>query len=189
MKTITPHSPRKIPCSLTQAAWNPYLVGTGIGILSWLVFFFVDKPLGMSTEVSKLSGWVIKAFGGRDFVDQNAYWAKNVPKFGYSTVFLLFTALGTFISSRASNTFQKKLVPTVLGRALWRTSLETNPGCLWRWRTHSLRRSNGWRMYQWSRHQRDSSTGGIGLAFLRRDVRRRSSHSSSHVQKLTFTDQ
>ena len=27
-------------------AWSPYLVGAGIGVLSWLTFYFSDKPIG-----------------------------------------------------------------------------------------------------------------------------------------------
>lgn len=88
-------------------------MGAGIGILSWFVFLFVDKPLGMSTEVSKLSGWTLKALGGDEFVATNTYWVKTVPKFGYSTIFLIFTAVGAFLSSMISKTFRAELVPTV----------------------------------------------------------------------------
>jgi len=98
---------------LIRESWSPYIVGAGIGIVSWLAFFLVDKPMGMSTEISKFSGWLASLFVGMDAVAENAYWAKKMPKFGYSTVFLIFTALGSFISAVSSKSFRIEKVPTV----------------------------------------------------------------------------
>jgi uncharacterized membrane protein YedE/YeeE len=98
---------------LTRESWNPYIVGAGIGIVSWLAFFLVDKPMGMSTEISKFSGWVASLFVGMDAVAENAYWAKKMPKFGYSTVFLIFTVLGSFMSVVSSKSFRIEKVPAV----------------------------------------------------------------------------
>ncbi len=108
-------SQKQLPLSLSlrQQAWNPYLVGTGIGILSWLVFLVVDKPLGMSTEVSKFSGWLASAFVGMDAVKETAYWAKTTPAIGYSTLFLIFTAVGAFLSAKLGGDFQWEKVPGV----------------------------------------------------------------------------
>ena len=98
---------------LRSASWSPYAVGVGIGILSWLVFLVVDKPLGMSTEVSKFSGWAASAFVGMDAVVENPYWASKTPAIGYSTIFLLATAVGAFLSARLGGTFRWETVPTV----------------------------------------------------------------------------
>lgn len=98
---------------LARTSWSPYAVGAGIGALSWLVFFFVDKPLGMSTEVSKFSGWLAALFTGMDAVEANPYWASKTPAFGYSTIFLLMTAVGAFASSRLGKTFRIEKVPAV----------------------------------------------------------------------------
>ena len=106
-------SPSTLPLSLRRTAWNPYLVGAGIGVLSWLVFLLVNKPLGMSTEVSKFSGWIASLFVGRESMLENAYWAKTTPAFGYSTVFLLFTAIGALVSALASKDFNLEKVPSV----------------------------------------------------------------------------
>ncbi len=101
------------PLSLRRTVWNPYLVGAGIGILSWLAFLLVDKPVGMSTEVSKFSGWAASIFVGWDSVTNNAYWAGKTPAFGYSTVFLLFTGLGAFISAYFGKDLSFEPVPSV----------------------------------------------------------------------------
>lgn len=99
--------------SLRRSSWNPFFVGAGIGVLSWLVFLLVDKPLGMSTEVSKLSGWVTALFTGMDSVESNPYWASKTPAFGYSTIFLFMTAVGAFLSSRLGGSFRFEKVPSI----------------------------------------------------------------------------
>ena len=37
------------PLDYSGPAWSPYLVGALIGVLSWLTFYFSNKPLGAST--------------------------------------------------------------------------------------------------------------------------------------------
>lgn len=98
---------------LTRPRWNPYAVGAGIGILSWLVFFLLNKPLGMSTEVSKWGGCVAALGTGWEAMTQNAYWASNTPKIGYSTVFLLATLVGATLSALMSKSFRIEAVPRV----------------------------------------------------------------------------
>ena len=109
----TPSSKRS-EFSLSRKKWSPYAVGVGIGVLSWLVFLVVNKPLGMSTEISKLSGWVAGIFMGEEAMTQNSYWAEKTPAFGYSTVFLIFTAVGSFLSAKLSGDLFAEKVP-----ALW----------------------------------------------------------------------
>lgn len=111
------------PLSPKRTAWNPYLVGTGIGVLSWLAFFLVNKPIGMSTEISKFSGWAASLFIGWESVTSNAYWASKTPAFGYSTVFLLFTGLGAFISAYLGKDLSMERVPST-----WATHQGTNVG-------------------------------------------------------------
>ncbi len=36
----------------TAARWNPYLVGIGIGVLSWAAFAIVSQPLDLPTALS-----------------------------------------------------------------------------------------------------------------------------------------
>ena len=115
MQTSTP-PPTPSRFSLRSASWSPYLVGAGIGLLSWLAFLLVDKPLGMSTEISKFSGWVTSLFIGFDRVLDNPYWASKTPAFGYSTVFLIFTVVGAGLSARLGGTFRWEAVPETWAR-------------------------------------------------------------------------
>jgi len=101
------------PNPLCRRAWSPYVAGAGIGILSILVFLVVNKPLGMSTEISKLSGWATAIFTGSEAVSENAYWSQKKPAFGYSTVFLLATFAGAMLSAKLGGTFRWEKVPGV----------------------------------------------------------------------------
>lgn len=84
-----------------------------MGVLCILVFLIVDKPLGISTEISKWSGWIASVFVGGEAVADNPYWAKTKPAFGYSTVFLVFTFGGALISALLGGTFRWEKVPGV----------------------------------------------------------------------------
>ena len=78
--------------------WNPYLVGAGLGVLSWLVFAVVNTPLGISTPISSAASLcAIPAMGG-EAVARNAYWAKFPFQWDYHMLFLV----GTFLGSLAS---------------------------------------------------------------------------------------
>ncbi len=66
----------------TRIDWSPYLIGVGIGVLSWVVFVVVAAPLGITTAISQLSGGVASPALGAEAVAKNAYWAKNAMKPG-----------------------------------------------------------------------------------------------------------
>jgi uncharacterized membrane protein YedE/YeeE len=92
---------------------TPYLVGAGIGVLSWVVFAVVNQPIGMSTALSQASGAVAEAVVGEGPVRANPYWAKTVPKWDYGTIFLVGTFLGALASALISGTFHLQVVPPV----------------------------------------------------------------------------
>lgn len=88
-----------------------YLVGAGIGILSWVVFAVVNAPIGITTALSEASGAVAMPLLGADAVAANPYWAKTVPAWDYGTLFLVGTFLGALLSSLLERTFKWELVP------------------------------------------------------------------------------
>lgn len=90
-----------------------YLVGIGIGILSWIVFVVVNAPIGISTALSEASGAVAMPFIGAESVSANPYWAKTVPAWDYGTLFLVGTFLGALLSALLEGTFKWETVPTV----------------------------------------------------------------------------
>ena len=103
-------SPRSF---LRTARWNPYLVGTGIGVLSWLVFALVDNPLGVTTSLTGLAGACAAPFIGADTVSANVYFKQHAFQWNYGILFLVGIALGGFLSALLSGTFHAETVPSV----------------------------------------------------------------------------
>jgi hypothetical protein len=91
--------------------WNPYLVGAGIGVLSWIVFAVVNTPLGISTPLSSLASLCAAPVLGSEAVAQNAYWKKTPLKLDYQMVFLIGTFLGALASVLLGRSFRVQAVP------------------------------------------------------------------------------
>jgi hypothetical protein len=98
---------------LRQARWNPYVVGAGIGVLSWLVFAIVDKPLGVTTALTGLAGACATPFVGADTISANTYFKQHAFKWDYGMLFLGGIALGGFLSAVVSKSFRAEAVPAV----------------------------------------------------------------------------
>ena len=93
--------------------WTPYLVGVGIGVLSWIVFVVVANPIGITTSIGQIAGGVMTPIIGPEAVSTNAYWKSNVMKLDYGTLFLIGTFFGALASSLISRTFVIETIPTV----------------------------------------------------------------------------
>ncbi len=93
--------------------WSPYLVGIGIGVLSWVVFVVVAAPLGITTAIGQIAGGVVSPIIGAETVASNAYWRTNVMKLDYGTLFLIGTFFGALASSLISRTFRFESIPSV----------------------------------------------------------------------------
>lgn len=104
---------------LTCSRWNPYLVGIGIGILSWITFGVMHKALGTSTTIASTPGAVI-AIVAPEHVKANAYWAKefNAEKgkvyFDWQFFLVVAMPIGALIGMKLSGEKFKEFVP-----ALW----------------------------------------------------------------------
>ncbi len=105
---------RDIPATGQQSInWSPYLVGAGIGVLSWIVFVVVANPIGITTSLSAIAGGVSAPVIGADTVAANSYWKSHVMKLDYGTLFLIGTFFGALASSLVSRTFKIESIPTV----------------------------------------------------------------------------
>lgn len=100
----------------TKGRWNPYLVGVGIGVLSWFAFGLVNQPLGISTALSSVSSICARPVLGAEGVAQNPYWAKNPLKWDGGMLFLVGTFLGSLMSVLVSRTFRMEKVPVTWSR-------------------------------------------------------------------------
>lgn len=107
----TASTPARPPAKI-RGRWNAYLVGAGLGVLSWIAFAVVDDPLGISTALSAASGACAAPVLGAETVVKNPYWAKNAFAWNYGMLFLVGTFLGSLVSVLASRTFKVEAVPS-----------------------------------------------------------------------------
>jgi uncharacterized membrane protein YedE/YeeE len=86
------------PREYSGPAWSPYVAGAGIGVLSWLTFYFCDKPIGASSFYATLAGFVGKAIAPRHTASLK-YYKANPPKLDWALIFVVFTILGAFLAA------------------------------------------------------------------------------------------
>jgi hypothetical protein len=97
---------------LRRPRWNSYAVGAAIGVLSWLGFAIVDKPLGVTTALTGLAGACAAPFLGADTLAANTYLKSHVFKLDYGMLFLVGIALGGFLSAVLSRSLRAEVVPS-----------------------------------------------------------------------------
>ncbi|MBA3072646.1 MAG: hypothetical protein FP831_03550 [Anaerolineae bacterium] len=98
---------------LTEVSWSPYAVGIGIGVLSWLSFLILKKPLSCSTSFASTIGMIERFFRGKK-VEQKPYYQKIGLKIDWQWMLVLGITIGSLISALLSGDFNLKWVP-----ALW----------------------------------------------------------------------
>ena len=91
-------------------AWSPYLVGAGIGVLSWLTFYFADKPIGASSFYAAVAGGLGRLFARRH-TDSLEYYKETPPTLGWETVLVLGTIAGAFIAAKTGGEFTGRWLP------------------------------------------------------------------------------
>lgn len=102
---------------LTMKSWSPYVVGVGIGLLSWFSFATADKALGVSTAFEHTAALGEKAAVPRSEQD-NDYFAEKAakdesPKIGWEWMLVLGVFVGAAISSRLSGDRSSEAVPSM----------------------------------------------------------------------------
>jgi uncharacterized membrane protein YedE/YeeE len=95
---------------LIMKQWSPYIVGIGIGTLSWFTFLFSDKPIGCSTAFTRTSGMVERLFRGTRVLEK-PYYAKFPPAIDWEWMLVAGVIIGSFISARLSGEFQVQWIP------------------------------------------------------------------------------
>ena len=91
-------------------AWSPYVVGAGIGVLSWLTFYFSDKPIGASSFYAQVSGFIGKLIARRH-TQSLAYFKDKPPRVGWEFVFVLSTSAGGAIAALTGGEFVNEWLP------------------------------------------------------------------------------
>ena len=91
-------------------AWSPYLVGAGIGVLSWLTFYFSDKPIGASSFYATVAGLIGKAVASRH-TDELEYFKSHPPALNWEFVFMLAAIAGAAVAATSGGGFVNEWVP------------------------------------------------------------------------------
>ncbi len=97
---------------LTASTWSPYLVGMGIGVLSWLAFLLSNHPLGVSTALAKTAGMIERLVRG-DKVLEKEYYRKNWPGIDWEWMAVAGLFLGALSAAWLSGDLQATWIPAM----------------------------------------------------------------------------
>jgi uncharacterized protein len=96
-------------------SWSPYWVGAGIGVLSWMTFYFSNNPIGASSFYAHIAGFFGKKIAPRR-MESLPYFKENPPKVGWGFVFVVATIAGGAIAALTGGEFANEWLP-----AMWET--------------------------------------------------------------------
>lgn len=104
-----------------DTSWSPYIVGIGIGILSWLSFLISGKPIATSTTFARTAGVIEEVITGGK-AKQRAYFKKIKLTFNWQWMLVIGIVIGSFLSAIISGDLQSNAwVPS-----LWASSFGDN---------------------------------------------------------------
>lgn len=99
--------------ALRMERWSPYAVGAGIGVLSWITFFFMDKALGVSTSMVHIAG-ALEGLVDKAHVEANPYFAGYLvgkPVFEWQMALVVMLIAGAFVAARLAGSRFTETVP------------------------------------------------------------------------------
>ncbi|WP_045220172.1 YeeE/YedE thiosulfate transporter family protein [Desulfonatronum thioautotrophicum] len=95
---------------LTEVRWSPYIVGIGIGVLSWLTFLISRQPLACSTTFARTSGLLERLMRGTR-VENMRYYQEIKLTWGWQGMLVVGIVCGALLSALLSGDFQGQWVP------------------------------------------------------------------------------
>lgn len=111
---------------LKLKSWSPFVVGAGIGALSWFAFATADHPIGITTAFEHTSALAMKnALEGQ--TERGDYYAAKSeegkpPKIGWEWMLVVGVFVGASLSSWLSGDRSRVTVPS-----LWRWRFGDSP--------------------------------------------------------------
>ena len=93
-------------------SWSPYLVGAAIGVLSWLTFYFSDKPIGASSFYAQLAGFLGQLIATRHTASLT-YFKDKPPRVSWGFVFVVAIIVGGAIAALTGGEFANEWLPPV----------------------------------------------------------------------------
>jgi uncharacterized protein len=91
-------------------AWNPYLVGTLIGVLSMFTFYFSNKPLGASSAYARVAG-LLGQFVAPKHTGALKYYRDNAPKVDWEVMLVVGAVLGACLAAWQGGEFTGRWLP------------------------------------------------------------------------------
>ena len=104
------------------AAWSPYVVGAAIGVLSWLTFYFSDKPIGASSFYATVAGFIGRTVAPRHTGELD-YFKTKPASVNWEFVFVLAAIAGAAVSAVTGGGFTNEWVPD-----MWRARFGDSVG-------------------------------------------------------------
>jgi uncharacterized membrane protein YedE/YeeE len=105
--------------------WSPYVVGFGIGVLSWLAFLLAGNTLGASGSYAQTAGMIERLLRGSK-VREKTYYREHAPDIGWGWMLLPGIVAGAFLSSMLSGDLDIRMLPP-----LWESNVGSS--VLLRW--------------------------------------------------------
>jgi uncharacterized membrane protein YedE/YeeE len=100
---------------LTMKSWSPYVVGVGIGVLSWFAFASANRHLAITLQFEHVAALTERA-AMPDAARQNPYYAVRAaegksPKVSWELMLLVGVFLGGMLSSSLSGDRATTTIP------------------------------------------------------------------------------
>lgn len=95
---------------IQMKSWSPYVVGAGIGVLSWFTFLTAGSALGISTAFESTAAMAEQQCLPQ-MAAQNAFFEKKTPKIDWGWMLVVGVFAGSLISSKLSGDRDAKTVP------------------------------------------------------------------------------
>ena len=86
------------PNRYSGPAWNPYLVGALIGVLSMFTFYFSNKPLGASSAYARVAGLLGQLVAPKH-TQSLKYYRENAPKIDWEVMLVVGAVLGACLAA------------------------------------------------------------------------------------------
>jgi uncharacterized membrane protein YedE/YeeE len=92
------------------AAWSPYIVGAGIGLLVLMTLYFSKKPVGASSAYASAAGLIGKAIAPRHTANLK-YYKDNPPCVDWELIFVGAAIVGAFLAARQGGELTLRWLP------------------------------------------------------------------------------
>jgi uncharacterized membrane protein YedE/YeeE len=96
--------------------WSPYVVGMGIGILSWLTWLVSQEPIGTSGSFARSAGMIEKLFRGNK-VGSKPYFREFKPEIDWQWMLVIGVVIGSAIAALLSGDLHPQWIPAMWAAA------------------------------------------------------------------------